>query len=147
MPHLITIEAASEATGLDTEEIEYAEQIGLLAAGREAEGMLSPVQMRTLQAIARLRRLGLSIDDISDLGLSGGVLSDLQDYLGRTEVRPQPEVSRRCVSATLDILEGHERALSEQISQLDRLRVSLGDKIGALHKLLDALDRRVEKAA
>lgn len=148
MPHLNTIAVASEATGLDPKEIEYAEQIGLLSAGREAEGMLSPTQMRTLHGIARLVHLGLSLDDISDLGLSENVLSEIRDYLGsETTVRPPVDVSRRCLSATIHILESHEHALAEQIGQLDRLRLSLADRIGAFHRLLDALDEQVRQAA
>ncbi|GEM_PF-4727528 len=148
MPHLVTIDAAADLTGLDPEDIEYAEQLGMLAAGREAEGMYSARQMKMLQGIARLRQLGLSIDDIRELDLSEEVLSDIRDYLGaQAEVRPQPDVSRRCLSATISILEGHARALSEQIGQLDKLRRSLEDRIGAFHKLLDTLEGRVRKAA
>lgn len=148
MPHLTNIETAAEATGLAPEDIEYAEQIGLLAAGREAEGYYSPEQMRTLYGIARLKQLGLSLDDISDLGITEEVLSDVREYLGsRAEVVSQPDISRRCLDTTIHVLEGHAHALAQQISQLDRLRQSLEHRIDVFRRLSDALEERVRRKA
>jgi DNA-binding transcriptional MerR regulator len=79
---LVSISEASIKTGLSPKDVEYAEQMGLLSTGREVEGYYAPPQLRVLEGIARLRQLGLSIDEIIDLNLSEDLLAEIQEYLG-----------------------------------------------------------------
>lgn len=147
-PDLISIEDASERTGLSPEDIEYAEQNGLLAYGREAEGYYTPVQLKSLETIARLRELGLSIEEIRDLELPEDMLAEIQEYLEfPRRDRPSFDLSCAFIQAGIHVLTSHERVVCKQIEQLGILKRDLGRRISTLRKLLRVFEQRARRAA
>lgn len=146
--NLLSIEDAARRTGLSPEEIELAEQLGLLAAGRELEGYYTPTQLRLLDGISCLRELGLSIDEIDDLHLSEEILAEVGECLGTPRrKKPSFEASLAFLMVSVHAIRRHEQIVREQIDELRTLRRSLSHKADAFERLRRVLQEHARRAA
>jgi DNA-binding transcriptional MerR regulator len=145
---LSSIEDAAKRTGLKPEEIERAEQLGLLSTGREVEGYYTATQLRALDGLARLRELGLSMEEIHDLRLSEDILAEIEEYLGLPRKgRPSLDISIAFLKATIQVLKHHKRIIENQINQLENLKHSLTRRAETFEKLLNILQDHARQAA
>lgn len=146
--NLLSIEDAAKRTGLSPEDIEVAEQRGLLAFGREREGYYTPVQLRLLDGIACLRKLGLSMDEIDDLHLSEEILAEVGECLKSLRMgRSLFEASSVFLMASAHAMRRHEQIVREQMDQLRNLRRVLSRKADVFERLLKVLEGHGRRSA
>lgn len=146
--NLLSIEDAAKRTGLSPEDIEVAEQRGLLAVGREREGYYTPTQLRLLDGIACLRELGLSMDEIDDLHLSEEILAEVGECLKPLGIgRSLFEASSAFLMASAHAIRRHEQIVREQMNQLRNLERALSRKADAFERLLRVIQGHARRAA
>lgn len=146
--NLLSIEDAARRTGLSPEDIEVAEQRGLLAVGREREGYYTPTQLRLLDGIACLRELGLSMDEIDDLHLSEEILAEVGECLKPLGIgRSLFEASSAFLMASAHAIRRHEQIVREQMNQLRNLERALSRKADAFERLLRVIQGHARRAA
>jgi len=146
--NLLSIEDAAKRTGLSPEDIEFAEQRGLLAVGREREGYYTRTQLRQLDGIACLRELGVSMDEIDDLHLSEEILAEIGECLKPLRIGGSLfEASSAFLMASAHAIRRHEQIVREQIDQLRDFKRSLSQKADAFERLIRALREHARRAA
>lgn len=128
---MLTISQVSERTGLTPYTIRYYEKIGVLLEPKRRDGgsrIYTEDEVSYIQCLIRLKKLGLSLEEITEFTRDGCVLDKIQQ--GEDLANFTPALHMR-----IEILEKHLGKLESKKQELEYMISLANEKIALYQKL------------
>jgi DNA-binding transcriptional MerR regulator len=129
---LLDLGAVCRATGLSARTVRYYEELGLLPGVRRKTGgrrVYGADELERLAFITRLKKLGLSLQEIGELNAVYSIGGSTAAMLARLE----------------QLLAGHVREIDARIAELGHLRDEIAKYRDHIHARADALRAQEER--